>query len=282
MVSAIRSVTSSPASRRACWTARTRSRARPSSASSGVTTVSSTTNPLPASMPVAESPVSEPTTVSSTNSPSTSSSPPAVTLTPPSGLTTASQSPDFDALIAVCTSLPSRGPAARALTVSRWETPYAAASGESAASRLTCFTLTSSATIDVNGSSAAGSSTTTVSEPSGSRLRRPPALRRADVAEQISRTWSIAATNASSAGSAAASGQSARWTDRPPVRPRQTSSVVNGSSGATARHTMSSTAASVSNASGRPSQNRSRERRTYQFVSTSRKPRVVSQASAIA
>ena len=56
MVSAIRSVTSSPASRRACWTARTRSRARPSSASSGVTTVSSTTNPPPASMPVAESP----------------------------------------------------------------------------------------------------------------------------------------------------------------------------------------------------------------------------------
>ena len=46
-VSAIRSETSSPASRRACWTARTRSRARPSAASSGVTAVSRTTNPPP-------------------------------------------------------------------------------------------------------------------------------------------------------------------------------------------------------------------------------------------
>ena len=44
-VSAIRSETSRPASRRACWTARTRSRARPSAASSGVTSVSRTTKP---------------------------------------------------------------------------------------------------------------------------------------------------------------------------------------------------------------------------------------------
>ena len=57
MVSAIRSETSRPASRRACWTARTRSRARPSAASSGVTSVSSTTKPPLGSTPTSRADV---------------------------------------------------------------------------------------------------------------------------------------------------------------------------------------------------------------------------------
>ena len=93
MVSAIRSETSRPASRRACWTARTRSRATPSASSSGVSAVSSTTKPPPGSTPVAES-SPPPATVSSVYSPSCSTRPPAVTV--PSSAT--DQSPDFDAL----------------------------------------------------------------------------------------------------------------------------------------------------------------------------------------
>ena len=103
------------------------------------------------------------------------------------------------------------------------------------------MTLTSSATIPSNPASRSGSATTTVSVDSGSRLRSEPAFRSADVAEQTSRTWSIAVTSASSAGSESAAGQSVRCTDRSPVSPRQTSSVVSGSSGAVTRQTTSST-----------------------------------------
>ncbi len=236
-VSLIRSETSRSASRRACWTARTRSRARPSAASSGVTAVSSTTKPPPGSIPIADASSSEPATVSRVNSPSCSASPPAVTV--PSSAT--DQSPDFEPLMAACTSLPSRGPAARALTVSFCETPYDAASGAPASSSSTIFTLTSSDTIDTNPSSACASSTTTVSSDSGSRLRRLAAFRSAEVVEHTSRTRSMAATSLSSAGRADASGQSVRWTERSPVRPRQISSVVSGSSGAATRQTVSST-----------------------------------------
>ena len=237
MVSAIRSETSRPASRRACWTARTRSRASPSAASSGVTAVSSTTKPPLRSTPVELASSVEPATVSRVYSPSCSTRPPAVTV--PSAAT--DQSPDFEPLMAVCTSLPSRGPAARALTLSRCSTPYDAASADSDPSSRTSLTLTSSRTIASNPASAAGSSTTTVRVESGSRLRRLPALRSADVAEQTSRTWSIAVTRVSSAGSDSASGQSARCTERPPVSPRQTSSVASGISGAVTRQTISST-----------------------------------------
>ena len=123
-----------------------------------------------------------------------------------------------------------------------------------------------------------------MSDASGSRVRSEWALRSASPAEATSRTSSIAATSASSAGSAAASGQSARCTDRSPVSPRQTSSVTSGISGAVTRHTVSRTVQRVSKALDAPcpseSQNRSRERRMYQLVSTSRKVRVASQAAA--
>ena len=79
----------------------------------------------------------------------------------------------------------------------------------------------------------------------------PAPLRSAEPAEQTSRTWSIAVTSSSSAGRSSAAGQSVRCTDRSPVSPRQTSSVVSGSSGAVTRQTVSSTVKSVSNASRR-------------------------------
>ena len=65
-------------------------------------------------------------------------------------------------------------------------------------------------------------------------------LRSAEVDEQTSRTASMAATRASSAGRSSAFGQSVRCTERPPVSPRQISSVVSGSSGAVTRATTSS------------------------------------------
>ena len=125
-------------------------------------------------------------------------------MTVPSSAT--DQSPDFDALIAVCTSLPSRGPAARALTVSRRDTPYVAASGCWSSSSRTVFTLSSSATIGSNPASSPAPLTTIVSSASGSRLRSPAPLRSAEPAEHTSRTWSIAVTSASSAGRSSADG----------------------------------------------------------------------------
>src|SRR6478735_1465942 len=274
IVRLMRSLTCRPASLRACWTARTRSRAVTSASSSGVTAVSRATKPPRGSMPIEVSSSDEPATVSRAYSPSTSASPPAVTV--PSSAT--DQSPDFDPLIASWTSLPRRGPAARALTVSRCETPYDAASGASTASTRTSLRFSSSATSCSK--PARSASVTTVRPASGRRLRRLAALRSAEPAEQTSRTVSIDATSDASAGRSSADGQSVRWTERSPVRPRQTSSVVSGISGAVARQTTSSTVWRVSNASASSSQNRSRERRMYQLVSTSRKLRVESHAAA--
>ena len=84
-----------------------------------MTAVSRTTNPPVGSTPTASAEPAEPATVSRVYSPSCSASPPAVTV--PSSA--ADQSPDLEPWIAFCTSLPSRGPAARALTVSFCETP---------------------------------------------------------------------------------------------------------------------------------------------------------------
>ena len=161
-------------------------------------------------------------------------------MTVPSSAT--DQSPDFEPLMACCTSLPSRGPAARALTVSRCETPYDAASGASAASSRTAFTFTSSATIDSKPASAAGSATTTVSDDERQPVAQAAGLAqrgrgRADLADLVHR----GDQRVVGGQLVDASGQSARCTDRSPVSPRQTSSVVSGSSGAVTRQTVSST-----------------------------------------
>ncbi|OPZ48853.1 MAG: hypothetical protein BWY91_03149 [bacterium ADurb.BinA028] len=157
--------------------------------------------------------------------------PPAVTV--PSGAV--DQSPALAARIAVWTSLPRRGPATRALTDRRRITPKSLSCANSTSRRTTDRTLTSSAMIAEKGSSAAGSVVTTTNSASGSRARRLAPFRNDDTAEHTSRARSMPATSAWSAGSVAASGQSSRWTERPPVRPRQISSVVSGSNGATAR-----------------------------------------------
>ncbi len=93
--------------------------------------------------------------------------------------------------------------------------------------------------MSANGSSAAGSAVTTVNDAKGSRARSCPALRSADALEHTSRARSIDATSAWSSGRSWYDGQSVRCTERPPVRLRQISSVVSGSSGATTRHTVS-------------------------------------------
>ena len=97
----------------------------------------------------------------------------------------------------------------------------------------------------------------------------------------------MAVTRPGSDGSADTSGQSARCTERPPVRPRQISSAVSGSSGAATRQVTSRAVYRVSNAccatdASAPEvpQKRSRERRMYQFVRTSTKARADSQAFA--
>ena len=238
-------------------------------------------NPPPGSVAVA--PALSSTTVSTVNSCGSSSMPPQVT----SPAAVSDQSPDLLARIAAWTSWPSRGPAARAFTVSRCDTRIRCASASATSSSVTSRTLTSSAIRAVKSASSWASAATTVSSGSGSRTRRPATLRSEAAAEHTSRVRSMAATRPGSAGSAETSGQSARCTDRSPVRPRQISSVTSGSSGAVTRQVTSSAVYRVSNAwpvtpasAPEVSQNRSRERRMYQLVSTSRNARVESQAFA--
>ena len=83
----------------------------------------------------------------------------------------------------------------------------------------------------------------------------------------------MAPVSSSSAGQPVAgltSGHDVRCTLGSPVSPRQITSVVSGSSGAAARQTVSSTVHRVSSAARSPAQNRPRDRRMYQLVSTSR------------
>ena len=98
--------------------------------------------------------------------------PPATTVSP-----STVQSPDRAAWIAGCTVLPSRGPAARAFTLSRFVTPYDSALDSSSVTRSTDFTLSSSRRMPSNGASAAASDVTTVRFASGRRTRRPACLR---------------------------------------------------------------------------------------------------------
>ena len=142
------------------------------------------------------------------------------------------------------------------------------------------MTLTSSAISPVNGASDSAAGWAMVSDASGSLTRSWCALRRPSAVLQTERTRSIApASSCSSGGQSDTSGQSSRCTEAPPVSPRQIASVVSGSSGAAARVTVSSTVHSVSSAAGSPAQNRVRDRRMYQLVSTSRWSRRAWQAA---
>ena len=130
----------------------------------------------------------------------------------------------------------------------------------------------------VKGRRAAESWTATVAASKGSRTRRPAALRTESAAEHTSRTRSIPATNAASDTRSVVDGQSVRCTDWVPVRPVYTTSVVRGARGAMTRQRISRHVWSVSTASWLPAQKRSRERRMYQLVSTSRNDRTEAHA----
>ena len=80
----------------------------------------------------------------------------------------------------------------------------------------------------------------------------------------------MAATRSSVGGQVRGSGQSARCTERPPVSPRQISSVTSGSSGAATRVRVSSAVYSVSKASRVSVPEPVARRRMYQLVSMSR------------
>ena len=247
------------------------SRASPSASSSGVTSVLSTTKPPAGNTATAEDAAAEPpaasaTTVSSEYSCGSSSRPPAVTT--PASLT--DQSPDLEPLMACWTFLPRRGPAARALTTSFCSMPNSSGEALSASSRRTERRFSSSATTAAKPPSASAPGATTVSSCSGRRTRRFAALRSEEPVEQICWTRSIASTRTGLAGNSSASGQSARCTERPPVRPRQISSETSGNSEAETRQTASSAVYSASKASAFSSKKRWRLRRTYQLVSMSR------------
>ena len=108
----MRSDTSSPVDLRNSCSSRIRSLAQPSASSSGVTVPSNTTRPVPSGSAAVNS--GSAATSRELYSSGCSTAGPAVSV--PSGLTT--PSPALTALMAACTSLPSRGPATRALTVS--------------------------------------------------------------------------------------------------------------------------------------------------------------------
>ena len=168
----------------------------PSASSSGVSAVSRTTKPPPGSTPVAVSAPVSAATVSRANSPSTSASPPAVTV--PSSAT-----------------LPVAGLRALDRELDVLAEPRSGRAGVDGeplldavrvrlvgrrSSRRTLLTLSSSATIEVKRRSRSGSATTTVSDASGSRLRRLAALRSAEPAEQTSRTGPSPRRGSASAG----------------------------------------------------------------------------------
>ena len=95
----------------------------------------------------------------------------------------------------------------------------------------------------------------------------------------------MADTRAESATCAGRTGQSVRCTERPPVSPRQISSLTSGASGAMTSVSTRSTVASVSKA-GRATAasslvKRVREVRRYQLVSRSMKSRTVAVASVM-
>ena len=142
------------------------------------------------------------------------------------------------------------------------------------------LTFTSSLMMSLNSLRRCDSGSATVSFGSGRRLRSLLALRTDDAAEHTPRTSSMVRTRASSRGKSSGFGNFMRCTERSPVSPRQMTSVIIGSSGAATRVKVSSTVYSVLKASGVSFQKRSRERRTYQLVSTSQKERTSSHARA--
>ena len=132
------------------------------------------------------------------------------------------------------------------------------------------MTLTSSLISSANAVSAGAAGCATVSDASGSRTRSCRALRRPSAALHTARVRSIVDSSDESDGQPSTDGQSHRCTLASPVSPRQIVSAVIGSSGAAARVTVSRTVHSVSSAARSPSQNRDRDRRMYQLVSSSR------------
>ena len=282
MVSAIRSETSRPASRRACWTARTRSRARPSAASSGVT----------AGVEHDEA---------------------AARQHPGRGAAVAGAGDGLEGVLPLLQHQAARGdgavlghrPVARLRALDRGlhvlAQPRAGGAGvdasaaarrrttpppgASASSSRTDFTFSSSATIDSKPASARGvrhHDRQRRAAAAGCAGRRPCAAPSRPSRRRAPGPSPRPARRRRAASSAA--GQSVRCTERSPVSPRQTSSVVSGSSGAVdpadrLEHGVERVER-LRSTSPSAAQNRSRERRMYQFVSTSRNDRVESHALA--
>ena len=184
MVRAIRSETSRPASRRACWTCADQVAGQALGGELGRDLGVEHDEAAAAQHAGRGAAVGRSRRRSRGEySPSSSASPPAVTV--PSSAT--DQSPDFEPLIASCTSLPSRGPAARALTVSFCSTPYAAASSDSAASSRTSLTLTSSRTIALEAGQRGR-----VGHDDGQRRERQPVAQVAGLAQRRRRRADLA------------------------------------------------------------------------------------------
>ena len=188
------------------------------------------------------------------------------------------QSPALEPLIAVCTSLPSRGPAARALTVSRCSTAYAVASGSSIPTSRTALTLSSSATISARSRPARPRPATTTSARPGEAAcaaRRPCAAPSPPSRRRAPRPF--AATRRGVGRQVAAPGQSVRCTDRLAGQPPP--DLLGDQRQQRRRHPATPPPARCTGCRRRRCrqlvagpQKRSRERRMYQFVSTSRKP----------
>lgn len=130
--------------------------------------------------------------------------------------------------------------AARALTLSCCEMPKSAGETSAESSSVTDLRLSSSAMMDSNVPVRRWpSGTATVRPASGWRTRKLWALRNAEPDEQMARVRFMSVMRSSSCGNRDASGQSVRCTERPPVKPRQISSVTRGNRGAATRHTVS-------------------------------------------
>ena len=144
------------------------------------------------------------------------------------------QSPALDALITFCTSLPSRGPAARAFTDSCRDT-RSSSSASSVSSTARTLTSSDSRTRRAAADPRSGSPRSATPAAAGPAGPRPCAPTAPPTRSRGPRPSPPPARRPAAARPAA--GQSVRCTDRSPVSPRQITSEVSGSSGATTRQT---------------------------------------------
>ncbi len=269
--SSMRSLTSSPADLRPSWTSRTTSRASPRRISSGVR-CRSRARVSPASVATAQ-PSRGVSVITTSSRPMLSDAPSTTTVAEPVPRRAAVSATGSAAAIAAATGwvpLPKRRPSERKFAFTLTWTSSSVVASSVPPPRLTTETTLSSSASWSRSSAGIRSQpgADTRARPRGWRVRTLPSARAPRPSSTSRRIRATCSASSGSASAAESSGQSCRCTESPaPVAKRSchTRSVTNGVNGAMSRVTVRRHSCSVCRAAGSPSQNRRRERRTYQL-----------------